>query len=66
MVFFKIVEFVGEVLIFAINHDFQCTNATIKILLCSFRTFAFSYSVMLCIMYLDDFVRVIFSTVNHK
>ena len=34
MAFLKIVEFVGEVLIFAINHDFKCTNAVIKTMLC--------------------------------
>ena len=32
--FLKIVKFVGEVLIFAINHDFKCTNAVIKTMLC--------------------------------
>ena len=31
MAFHKIVDFVVEVLIFAIKHDFQCTNAVIKI-----------------------------------
>ena len=31
MAFFKFVGFVGEVPMFAINLDFQCTNAVIKI-----------------------------------
>ena len=64
MAFLKIVEFVGEVLILAINHDFQCTNAVINIMLC-FSYICFSYSVMLCTMYLYSSVHV-FSTVNHK
>ena len=35
-----IAEFVGEVPIFAINHDFQCTNAVLKIML-YFLTFVY-------------------------
>ena len=32
----RLLKFFGEVLIFAINHDFQCTNAVIKIMVCFF------------------------------
>ena len=63
MAFLKIVEFVGEVLIFAINDDFKCTNAVIKIMLC-FSYICLSYSVMLCTMYL--YITVHVSTVNHE
>ena len=52
-----IAEFVGEVLIFAINHDFQRTNAVIKIML-YFSYICLSYSVMLCSMYLYISVHV--------
>ena len=44
--FLKIVEFVGEVLIFAINHDFKCTNAAIKTMLCFFIYFV--YHILWC------------------
>ena len=57
MAFLKIVEFVGEVLIFAINDDFKCTNAVIKIMLC-FSYICLPYSVMLCSMYLHISVHV--------
>ena len=63
MGFLKIVEFVGEVLIFAVNDDFKCTNAVIKIMLC-FSYVCLPYSVMLCTMYL--YITVHVSTVNHK
>ena len=56
MTFLKSVEVVGEILIFAINHDFQCTNSVIKIMLCVFLVSVFFlYFVMLCIMYLYNF-----------
>ena len=64
MAFLKIVEFVGEVLIFAINHDFKCTNAVIKTMLCFYLIFWLPYSAMLCTMYLYFSVQV--STVNHE
>ena len=63
MAFLKIVEFVGEVLIFAINDDFKCTNAVIKSMLC-FSYICLPYSVMLCTMYL--YISVHISTVNHE
>ena len=61
--FLTIVEFVGEVPIFAINDYFKCTNAVIKILLC-FSYIWLPYSVMLCTMYL--YISVHVSTVNHE
>ena len=63
MAFLKIVEFVGEVLIFVINDDFKYANAVIKIMLC-FSYICLPYSVMLCTMYLCISVHV--STVNHE
>ena len=61
--FLKIAEFVGEVLIFAMNYDFQCTNAVIR--LCYvFLTFFFHilWCSVLCIY---TFLSM-FYTGNHK
>ena len=61
--FLKTVKFVGEVLVFAINHDLQRTNAVIKIMLC-FSYICLIYSLMLCTMY--PYISVHVSTDNHK
>ena len=60
----KIAEFVGEVLIFAINHDFQSTNPVIKIMLC-FLTFVFHF-LWCCLLCISTFLSMFFSTVNYK
>ena len=50
--YLMIVEVEGEILTFAINRDFQCINAVIKILLFVFLIFMFSFSVMLVVYYI--------------
>ena len=52
--FLKIVEFMGEVLIFAINHDFKCTDAVINTML------SFSYILFTIFCDVVHYVSILF------